>query len=206
MVGRGGVLGVIKEAAVQAAMEGMEITSGPQNVVTAADQGGATHVDIGIACDQDLVKLALHLTSLPFNLCLLRRSFSVPFSSAVEAGAKMNYMCDKFQILKLTKETRKMLPDIILFLMVPHTLSLPDQMILAELLEEEGADIIKTEGGKCSNSISRSVSIPLMCASGLSSVTAGAAGVGIGSAVNRLNDGVAMIAEVRSIAQSLGLS
>jgi hypothetical protein len=107
-------------------------------------------------------------------------------------------------------------------------------MRLAELLEEEGADIIQTEGGKCSSptkpgvlgliekvwrtwnkmrkcciklflhcpgitklslnwqatptlaaaySISRAVSIPVMCSSGLSSVTApmavtaGAAGV-----------------------------
>ncbi|MCI60302.1 hypothetical protein A2U01_0081557, partial [Trifolium medium] len=34
-------------------------------------------------------------------------------------------------------------------------------------------------------------------------ITAGASGVGVGSAVNKLNDVVAMIAEVRSIADSL---
>jgi len=51
------------------------------------------------------------------------------------------------QILKLTRETRKMLPGITLSVTVPHTLSLPDQMRLAELLEEEGTDIIQTEGG-----------------------------------------------------------
>ncbi|KAF5782244.1 hypothetical protein HanRHA438_Chr11g0506061 [Helianthus annuus] len=51
-----------------------------------------------------------------------------------------------------------------------------------------------------------------MCASGLSAVTApmaiiaGAAGVGVGSEINKLNDVVAMIAEVRSIADSLGLA
>ncbi|KAJ0799266.1 putative aldolase-type TIM barrel, thiamine phosphate synthase superfamily [Helianthus annuus] len=61
-------------------------------------------------------------------------------------------------------------------------------------------------------SISRAVKIPVMCASGLSAVTApmaitaGAAGVGVGSAINKLNDVVAMIAEVRSIADSLGLA
>ncbi|KVH97366.1 Aldolase-type TIM barrel [Cynara cardunculus var. scolymus] len=109
----------------------------------------------------------------------------------------------------------------------------PDQAKLAEQLEQEGVDIIQTEGGKCSNpsksgvlgliekatptlaaaySISRAVKIPVMCASGLSAVTApmaitaGAAGVGVGSAINKLNDVVAMIAEVRSIADSLGLS
>ncbi|XBJ27641.1 hypothetical protein VPH35_004875 [Triticum aestivum] len=224
----------------------LKIISGLQNfdrsnvasVVTAADKGGATHVDI--ACDQDLVKLALELTNLPICVSSVDPS---AFQSAVEAGAQMieigNY--DSFydagiefsseQILNLTRETRKILPDITLSVTVPHTLSLPDQMRLAELLEEEGADIIQTEGGKCSSptkpgvlgliekatptlaaaySISRAVSIPVMCASGLSSVTApmavtaGAAGVGVGSAINKLNDVVAMIAEVRSIAEALG--
>lgn len=51
----------------------------------------------------------------------------------------------------MTRETRKMLPDITLSVTVPHTSSLPDQMRLAELLEEEGADIIQTEGGKYSS-------------------------------------------------------
>ncbi|KAG5517170.1 hypothetical protein RHGRI_037809 [Rhododendron griersonianum] len=167
------------------------------------------------------------------------------FPAAVEAGAVMveigNY--DSFyemgvlfspeQILNLTKETRRILPSVTLSVTVPHTLSLPDQIKLAEQLEQEGVDIIQTEGGKCSNatnagvlgliekatptlasaySISRAVKIPVMCSSGLSAVTApmaitaGAAGVGVGSAINKLNDVVAMIAEVRSIADSLGIS
>ncbi|GAU40642.1 hypothetical protein TSUD_83200, partial [Trifolium subterraneum] len=182
----------------------LKIITGLQNfdkdniasVVTAAEKGGATHVDI--ACDPELVKLAISLTSCP--------------------------------ILNLTKETRRILPSVVLSVTVPHTLSLPDQVKLAESLELEGVDIIQTEGGKCSNptksgvlgliekatptlaaaySISRAVKIPVMCSSGLSSVTApmaitaGASGVGVGSAVNKLNDVVAMIAEVRSIADSL---
>uniref|UniRef100_A0A0E0HII1 Uncharacterized protein ycf23 n=1 Tax=Oryza nivara TaxID=4536 RepID=A0A0E0HII1_ORYNI len=240
-----------KDAVLKAFREkrALKIISGLQNfdrssvasVVSAADKGGATHVDI--ACDQDLVKLALELTSLPICVSSVDPS---AFRSAVEAGAKMasnsllrSYTrfvseknCSSFQILKLTKETREMLPDITLSVTVPHTLSLLDQVRLAELLEEEGADIIQTEGGKCSSptkpgvlgliekatptlaaaySISRAVTIPVMCASGLSSVTApmavtaGAAGVGVGSAVNKLNDIVAMVAEVKSIAEALGL-
>ncbi|XP_039818404.1 uncharacterized protein ycf23-like [Panicum virgatum] len=180
-----------------------------------SDSGGATHVDI--ACDEDLVKLALNLTTLPICVSSVDPS---AVHSAVQAGAKM--MGIEFSSEQLTRETRKMLPGITLSVTVPHTLSLPDQMRLAELLEEEGADIIQTEGGKCSSptkpgvlgliekatptlaaaySISRAVSIPVMCSSGLSSmtapmaVTAGAAGVGVGSAVNKLNDVVAMIAE-----------
>ena len=48
-----------------------------------------------------------------------------------------------------------------------------------------------------------------MCASGISNVTAplaiaaGAAGVGVGSAINRLNNEVAMIAAVRSLVEAL---
>jgi hypothetical protein len=82
------------------------------------------------------------------------------------------------QILNLTKETKRILPSVTLSVTVPHTLSLPDQVTsstrllwkestiifcaliffldgeqvkLAELLEQEGVDIIQTEGGKCSN-------------------------------------------------------
>ncbi|KAG0519237.1 hypothetical protein BDA96_09G247200 [Sorghum bicolor] len=175
-----------KDAVLKAFRENraLKIISGLQNfdrssvasVVTAADKGGATHVDI--ACDKDLVKLAMDLTNLPICVSSVDPS---AFHSAVE----------------------------------------------------EGADIIQTEGGKCSSptkpgvlgliekatptlaaaySISRAVSIPVMCSSGLSSVTApmavtaGAAGVGVGSAINKLNDVVAMIAEVRSIAQAMGLA
>ncbi|XP_065879780.1 uncharacterized protein ycf23-like [Euphorbia lathyris] len=226
----------------------LKIISGLQNfnrdnvasVVIAADKGGATHVDI--ACDPELVKLATTLTSLPVCVSSVDPA---AFPAAVEAGAMMveigNY--DSFydqgltfspeQILNLTKETKRILPYVTLSVTVPHTLSLPDQVKLAELLELEGADIIQTEGGKCSNpsksgvlgliekatptlaaaySISKEVKIPVMCSSGLSAVTspmaitAGASGVGVGSAVNRLNDVVAMIAEVRRIADSIGIS
>ncbi|KAM1796477.1 hypothetical protein ACFX11_036715 [Malus domestica] len=226
----------------------LKIISGLQNfdkenvasVVTAAEQGGATHVDI--ACDPELVKLAIDLTSLPVCVSSVDPA---AFPAAVEAGALMveigNY--DSFyemgvvftseQILNLTKETKRILPSVTLSVTVPHTLSLPDQVKLAEMLEQEGVDIIQTEGGKCTSplksgvlglvekatptlaaaySISRAVKIPVMCSSGLSAVTApmaiaaGAAGVGIGSAVNKLNDVVAMIAEVRSISNSLGAS
>ena len=52
--------------------------------------------------------------------------------------------------------------------------------------------------------------VPVLCASGLSAVTlpmaiaAGASGVGVGSAVNKLNDELAMVAVVRSLREALG--
>ncbi|XP_078428474.1 uncharacterized protein ycf23-like [Wolffia australiana] len=210
------------------------------SVVTAADKGGATHVDI--ACDPELVKLAISLTSLP--VCVSSVD-PLAFLPAVEEGAQMveigNYdsfyeMGRRFspeEILDLTRQTRRILPDITLSVTVPHILSMPDQIRLAELLEQEGVDVIQTEGGKSSNplkpgvlgliekatptlaaaySLSRAVSIPVMCSSGLSAVTApmaltaGAAGVGVGSAVNKLNDVIAMIAEVKSISDAVKLT
>ena len=51
---------------------------------------------------------------------------------------------------------------------------------------------------------------PVLCASGLSAVTvpmaiaAGASGVGVGSAVNKLNDQLAMVAVVRGLREALG--
>jgi thiamine monophosphate synthase len=59
------------------------------------------------------------------------------------------------------------------------------------------------------HAISRAVSVPVLCASGLSNVTipmaiaAGASGVGVGSAINQLNDEVAMVAAVRSLVEAL---
>ncbi|MDD1413295.1 DUF561 domain-containing protein [Dolichospermum sp. ST_con] len=93
-----------------------------------------------------------------------------------------------------------------------------------------GADIIQTEGGTSSNpihpgtlgliekaaptlaaayEIARAVSVPVLCASGMSNVTApmaiasGAAGIGVGSAINQLNSEIAMIAAVRSLVEAL---
>ncbi|KAF3675186.1 hypothetical protein FXO38_04854 [Capsicum annuum] len=94
------------------------------------------------------------------------------FPAVVETGALM--------ILNLMRETKRLLPSVILSVTVPHTLSLPDQDKLAEQLELEGVDIIQTEEGKCSTPskagvlrlIEKAVNIPVMCSSGLSAVTA----------------------------------
>ncbi|KAI5064760.1 hypothetical protein GOP47_0019455 [Adiantum capillus-veneris] len=231
------------------ARRAFKVISGLQNfdaknvtsVVIAAQKGGATHVDI--ACSPDLVKLALQLASLPVCVSSVEPEFFLP---AVEAGAHMveigNY--DSFyaknnrffsaeEVLDLARQTRRLLPSTVLSVTVPHTLSLDEQVKLAEMLEGEGVDIIQTEGGTSTSpskpgvhglmekaaptlaaaySISKAVQIPVMCASGLSDVTAplalaaGAAGVGVGSAINKLDNEVAMIASVRSIANALGLA
>jgi hypothetical protein len=206
-------------------------------VVRAADQGGATFVDI--AADPSLVAIAKAQTSLPICVSAVEPQ---TFVDAVNAGADLieigNF--DSFyvqgrifsaqEVIDLTVQTRSLLPHITLSVTVPHTLELDQQVQLAVDLVSAGADVIQTEGGTSSQpthpgtlglmekaaptlaaafEIARAVSIPVMCASGLSSVTAplaiaaGASGIGVGSAVNQLNSEIAMIAVVRSLVEAM---
>ncbi len=206
-------------------------------VVKAAELGGATFVDI--AADVELVKLAKNITSLPVCVSAVEPEKFVQAVAAgadlIEIGNFDSFYAQgrKFEaeeVLALTKKTRAMLPGITLSVTVPHILTLDKQVQLAEELVQAGADIIQTEGGISSKpahggtvgliekaaptlaaayEISRVVSVPVLCASGISNVTAplataaGAAGVGVGSAINQLNSKVAMIAAVRSLVEAL---
>lgn len=206
-------------------------------VVRAAEQGGATFVDI--AADAALVRLAKSLTHLP--VCVSAVAVE-DFLAPVAAGADLieigNF--DAFyaqgrrfeapEVLALTRQTRQKLPNMPLSVTVPHILALDEQVQLAEELVAAGADIIQTEGGTASDpqhagtlgliekaaptlaaarEISRAVKVPVLCASGLSDVTAplaiaaGAAGIGVGSAVNKLDNEIAMIAAVRQLVEAL---
>ena len=137
---------------------------------------------------------------------------------------------DAAEVLELTRRTRALLPDVVLSVTVPHVLAMDEQEQLAVDLVDAGADLIQTEGGTsakpfsagslgliekaaptlaAAHSISRVAAVPVLCASGLSAVTlpmaiaAGAAGVGVGSAVNRLDDELAMVAVVRGLRDAL---
>ena len=134
------------------------------------------------------------------------------------------------EVLELTRRSRELLPEVVLSVTVPHVLPMDQQEQLAIDLVAAGADLIQTEGGTsakpfsagslgliekaaptlaAAHSISRVCEVPVLCASGLSAVTvpmaiaAGAAGVGVGSAVNRLNDELAMVAVVRGLRAAL---
>ncbi len=206
-------------------------------VVRAADRGGATFVDI--AADVNLVRLAKQNTVLPicvsavepekFVACVNAGADMIEignFDSFYEQGRRF----EAAEVLELTQRTRALLPKVTLSVTVPHILALSDQTALAEALVEAGADIIQTEGGTSSepkhagtlgliekasptlaaaSEISRAVEVPVLCASGLSSVTvpmaiaAGASGVGVGSAINKLDSELAMVAVVQSIMEAL---
>ncbi|MDJ0696124.1 MAG: DUF561 domain-containing protein [Mastigocoleus sp. MO_167.B18] len=205
--------------------------------VQAAHHGGATFIDI--AADPALVKTVKLLTNIPICVSAVEAEKFVTSVNAgadlIEIGNFDSFYAKgrKFEaeeVLALTKETRALLPKITLSVTVPHILKLDQQVELAEELVKAGADIIQTEGGTSSKpnnpgtlgliekaaptlaaayEISRAVSVPVLCASGISSVTAplavaaGAAGVGVGSAINQLNSEIAMIAAVRGIVESL---
>lgn len=206
-------------------------------VVKAAQAGGATLVDI--AAEPELIRHVRQLINLPICVSavepeLLKMAIEAG-ADLVEIGNFDTFYTqgrrfEAAEVLALTEQTRSLLPDATLSVTVPHILPLDQQVQLAEALVAAGADIIQTEGGTSSHpthpgtlgliekaaptlaaaySISRAVSVPVLCASGLSSVTvgmaiaAGASGVGIGSAVNQLNDEVAMVATVRSLVEAL---
>lgn len=205
--------------------------------VKAATLGGATYLDI--AADPNLVEMARNLTNLPICVSAIEAAKFLPAVEAgadlIEIGNYDPFYAQGIrfeaeEILQLTKETRELLPKITLSVTVPHILELDQQVQLATELVKAGADIIQTEGGVSAKpthpgtlgliekaaptlaaayEISRAVHIPVLCASGISNVTAplaiaaGAAGVGVGSAINKLNDEVAMVAAVRSLVEAL---
>ncbi|NEQ97105.1 MAG: DUF561 domain-containing protein [Cyanothece sp. SIO2G6] len=208
-------------------------------VVNAAELGGATFVDI--AASAALVQAIRPLTHLPICVSAVDPKQFVPAVAAganlIEIGNFDAFYVqgrrfEAVEVLALTQQTRSLLPHITLSVTVPHILELDQQVQLAEQLVMAGADIIQTEGGTSSRpshagvlgliekaaptlaaayEISRVVDVPVLCASGLSSVTApmaiaaGAAGIGVGSAVNKLNSEVAMTAAVRQLADALAI-
>lgn len=203
----------------------------------AAEGGGATLVDI--AADPELVQRVRQLISLPICVSAVEPEKFVATVAAgadlIEIGNfdsfyHLGRIFGAEEVLELTRQTRSFLPSITLSVTVPHVLELDQQVRLAEALVAAGADIIQTEGGTSSqpahggvlgliekaaptlaaaHAISRAVTVPVLCASGISTVSAplaiaaGAAGVGVGTAVNQLNSEVAMVAAVRSLADAL---
>jgi deoxyribose-phosphate aldolase len=209
-------------------------------VVRAAERGGATFVDIAAA--PNLVRMARQLTSMPICVSAVEPQLFVACVEAgadlIEIGNFDSFYAQGIrfeadEVLALTQATHALLPEITLSVTVPHILTLDKQAELAQALVAAGANIIQTEGGTSSTpshagilgtiekaaptlaaayEISRAVSVPVLCASGISSVTApmaiaaGAAGVGVGSAINKLDNELAMIAVVRSLVEAIATS
>ncbi len=212
--------------------------SSVERISRAAAAGGADLIDV--ACDPALVRLAVAASALPICVSAVDPDLFPAAVAAgatmVEIGNfdafyPLGRRFGAEEVLALTRRTRQLLPELALSVTVPHVLPLDQQEQLAIDLVAAGADLIQTEGGTSSrptspgvlgliekaaptlaaaHAISRAVPVPVLCASGLSSVTlplaiaAGARGVGVGSAVNRLKDPLAMVAVVRGLRAALG--
>jgi hypothetical protein len=206
-------------------------------IVKAAELGGATFVDI--AADAELIRAVKQAIYLPVCVSAVEPEKFVMAVAAgadlIEIGNFDSFYAqgrrfEAAEVLALTVATRALLPNVLLSVTVPHILALDEQVELAEQLVAAGADIIQTEGGTsaapssagllgliekavptlaAAHAISRAVDVPVLCASGISDVTAplaiaaGAAGVGVGSAINQLNSEIAMVAAVRAIVESM---
>ena len=212
--------------------------SSVERISRAAGLGGADLIDL--ACDPALVRRAAAVSGLPICVSAVDPELfpaAVAAGAALveignyDAFYPLGRLFDAAEVLELTRRTRALLPEVVLSVTVPHVLPLDQQEQLAIDLVEAGADLIQTEGGTsarpfsagslgliekaaptlaAAHAISRAVSVPVLCASGLSAMTlplaiaAGASGVGVGSAVNRLGDELAMVAVVRSLREALG--
>ncbi|MCF2972018.1 DUF561 domain-containing protein [Synechococcus sp. Nb3U1] len=206
-------------------------------ITRAAQEGRATWVDI--AASPELVQQVRAQVELPICVSAVDpQQLAAAVHAGATAAEIGNYdsfydsgrVFSPEEVLELTRQTRALLPRTLLSVTVPHTLPLDQQAELAEKLEDLGADLIQTEGGTSAEplhggslgliekaaptlaaayEISRVVSIPVICASGLSTVTvpmaigAGASGVGVGKAINQLQDEVAMVAQVRALMEAL---
>ena len=211
-------------------------------IARAAGLGGADLLDI--ACEPALVNIAVEASNIPVCVSSVEPKL---FPDAVKAGASIIeignfdsfYPVGRFfsadEVLSLAVESRRLAPEVVLSVTVPHVLHLDAQAQLALDLVDIGVDVIQTEGGTTSHPISPGTlgliekasptlaatfaiasalketnnNVPVICASGLSEITApmaisvGASGVGIGSAVNKLNTELAMIATVKCLRQSV---
>ena len=215
-------------------------TASVERISRAAGLGGADLIDL--ACDPELVRRAAAVSGLPICVSAVDPELfpaAVAAGAALveignyDAFYPLGRLFDAAEVLELTRRTRALLPEVVLSVTVPHVLPLDQQEQLAIDLVDAGADLIQPEGGTsarpfsagslgliekaaptlaAAHAISRAVSVPVLCASGLSAVTlplaiaAGASGVGVGSAVNRLGDELAMVAVVRSLREALGSS
>lgn len=173
-----------------------------KNVISAAEMGGASAVDI--CFNEEIISMAKEMTSLPIFV-----SSVVPseLAEAVRMGAdaievgnfdamyKKGQRVSAQEVLDIVNETLRLLNGEKTFICVtvPGHIDISEQISLAMKLEEMGIDLIQTEGAatvspskagargliqtvevSISNTIElvRNISIPVMTASGITTTTA----------------------------------
>ncbi len=209
-----------------------------KDVVIAANKGNASAVDIAARQDiielaQSLTDLPIFVSSVdPQELRMAADcgadvleigNFDKLYHDGLRISAK--------EVINITEQTIALVGnDVFLSVTVPGHIDISEQIQLAQDLEALGVDLIQTEGAAIANvqsagarglletaqisiantiELVKNVEIPVMTASGISTITAplafaaGASGIGVGSCVNKLNSTIEMIATVKSIVDAI---
>ena len=173
-----------------------------KNVVTAAQVGGASAVDI--CYDEEIISMVKEMTTLPIFVSSIVPS---ELANAVKLGAdaievgnfdalyRKGQRVSAAEVLDIVNETLRLLNGEKTFICVtvPGHIDISEQISLAMKLEELGIDLIQTEGAATTNpskagargllqtaevsisntiELARNTSIPIMTASGISTTTA----------------------------------
>lgn len=172
-----------------------------RNVVSAAQQGGASAVDV--AARKEIIQVAKSMTELPVFVSSVD---PVELAMAANNGAdvleignfdalyKKGLRITAKEVLDITKKTIELVGnDILISVTVPGHIDISEQIILAQELEKLGIDMIQTEGAAITSPTSagargllekaqvsiantielvRNVDIPVMTASGITPTTA----------------------------------
>ncbi len=173
-----------------------------KNVVTAAQVGGASAVDI--CYNEEIISMVKGMTTLPVFVSSVNPT---ELANAVKLGAdaievgnfdafyKKGMRVSSDEVLNIVNETLRLLDGVKTFICVtvPGHIDISEQISLANKLEEMGIDLIQTEGAatvtptkagargllqtaevSISNTIElvRNISVPVMTASGITTTTA----------------------------------
>ncbi len=173
-----------------------------KNVVIAAEQAGASAVDI--CADREIISMVRNMTDMPIFVSSIKPQ---ELADAVALGAdaielgnfdalyKNGMSFNAEQVLNLVRETLNPInkEDVFFCVTIPGSIEISDQISMARKLEEWGIDLIQTEGHFSENNmstgvkglldraeltlantieLSRNVEIPIMTATGINPTTA----------------------------------
>jgi len=172
-----------------------------KQIVTAANQGGASAVDV--AARENIITLAKELTDLPVFVSSIdpeelamaaKNGADVLEVGNFDALYKKGLRITAQEVIDITKRTIELAGnDIMISVTVPGHIDISEQIALAQELENLGVDLIQTEGAattepksagarglmekaqvSIANTIElvRNIEIPVMTASGITTTTA----------------------------------
>lgn len=173
-----------------------------RNVVLAADQAGASAVDI--CADREIISMVRELTNMPIFVSSIKPqdlAMSIAMGAdAIELGNfdalyKNGISMTGSQVMDLVRETLSMInkEEVFFSVTIPGNIEISEQISMARELESMGIDLIQTEGHysntdipngvrglveraelTLSNTIelSRNVEVPVMTATGINPTTA----------------------------------